>query len=104
MADDLIFRLRERARIRRLIPGRKSVQEGERDRIADLLDEAADVLAKRHKRMTLFKIAIMAANLLAALVADSIYEMGGATAPAVWLIVLLNLGSMVLLMQRKCVV
>ena len=38
---DLIFRLRERARIRREIPGRKSVQEGKSDRIADLLDEAA---------------------------------------------------------------
>lgn len=41
-ADDLIFRLRERARIRRQIPTRKSVQEGKPDRIADLLEEAAD--------------------------------------------------------------
>lgn len=41
---DLIFRLRERARIRRQIGSRKSVQEGKPDRIADLLDEAADVL------------------------------------------------------------
>ena len=41
---DLIFRLRERARIRRQIPSRKSVQEGKPDRIADLLDEAADRL------------------------------------------------------------
>lgn len=38
---DLIFRLKERARIRRQIPGRKSVQEGKPDRIADLLEEAA---------------------------------------------------------------
>lgn len=38
---DLIFRLRERARIRRQIPSRKSVQEGQPDRIANLLDEAA---------------------------------------------------------------
>lgn len=42
MTEDLIFRLRERARIRRQIPGRKSVQDGESDRIADLLDEAAN--------------------------------------------------------------
>lgn len=38
---NLAFRLRERARIRRQIPDRKSVQEGKPDRIADLLDEAA---------------------------------------------------------------
>jgi hypothetical protein len=37
----LIERLRERARIRRQIPTRKSVQEGQPDRIADLLEEAA---------------------------------------------------------------
>lgn len=42
--DDLICRLRERARIRRQIPTRKSVQEGMPDRIADLLDEAASAL------------------------------------------------------------
>lgn len=37
----LIHRLRERAKIRRQIPTRKSVQEGKPDRIADLLEEAA---------------------------------------------------------------
>lgn len=42
MTDDLVYRLRERARIRRQIPNRKSVQEGKPDRIADLLEEAAD--------------------------------------------------------------
>ena len=42
--DDLVFRLRERARIRRQIPVRKSVQEGKPDRIADLLEEAASAL------------------------------------------------------------
>lgn len=41
-ADDLVYRLRKRAEIRRQIPTRKSVQEGQPDRIADLLDEAAD--------------------------------------------------------------
>lgn len=44
MTDDLIYRLRKRAEIRRQIPTRKSVQEGEPDRIADLLEEAADAL------------------------------------------------------------
>lgn len=41
---DLVFRLRERARIRRQIPTRKSVQEGKSDRISDLLEEAANAL------------------------------------------------------------
>jgi len=40
--DDLVYRLRKRAEIRRQIPTRKSVQEGEPDRIADLLEEAAN--------------------------------------------------------------
>jgi len=42
--DDLVFRLRKRAEIRRQISTRKSVQEGQPDRIADLLEEAADAL------------------------------------------------------------
>ena len=44
MKDDLIYRLRKRAEIRRQIPTRKSVQENQPDRLADLLDEAADAL------------------------------------------------------------
>ena len=40
----LIDRLRIRAAIRRSIKDRKSVQNGEPDRIADLLEEAADAL------------------------------------------------------------
>ena len=40
--DDLVYRLRKRAEIRRQIPTRKSVQEGEPDHIADLLEEAAN--------------------------------------------------------------
>lgn len=39
--EDLVFRLRERARIRRQIDTRKSVSEGKPDRISDLLEEAA---------------------------------------------------------------
>lgn len=46
VVDDLIFRLRKRAEIRRQIKDRKSVQEGKPDRIADLLEEAADALEK----------------------------------------------------------
>jgi hypothetical protein len=41
MDEDLVYRLRKRAEIRRQIPHRKSVQEGKPDRMADLLDEAA---------------------------------------------------------------
>ena len=44
--QSLVFRLRKRAEIRRQIPGRKSVEEGTQDRIATLLDEAADEIDK----------------------------------------------------------
>lgn len=47
MKSDLIERLRKRARIRRGISTRKSVQEGQPDRIADLLEEAADALEEK---------------------------------------------------------
>lgn len=46
MTEDLVYRLRKRAEIRRQIPTRKSVQEGQPDRIADLLEEAADEIDK----------------------------------------------------------
>jgi hypothetical protein len=39
--QSLVFRLRKRAEIRRQISTRKSVQEGKPDRMADLLEEAA---------------------------------------------------------------
>lgn len=42
MSEDIIYRLRKRAEIRRQITTRKSVQEGKPDRIADLLEEAAN--------------------------------------------------------------
>ena len=42
MNEDLIYRLRKRAEIRRQISTRKSVQENAPDRIADLLEEAAN--------------------------------------------------------------
>jgi len=44
MNEDLVYRLRKRAEIRRSITTRKSVQAGEPDRIADLLEEAANAL------------------------------------------------------------
>jgi hypothetical protein len=44
--DDLVYRLRKRAEIRRQVPNRKSVQKGEPDRIADLLEEAAEYIEK----------------------------------------------------------
>jgi hypothetical protein len=49
--QDLVFRLRERARIRRQIPTRKSVQEGAPDRIADLLEEAANEIESLHQQI-----------------------------------------------------
>ena len=45
--QSLIERLRIRAQIRRQIKDRKSVQENKPDRIADLLEEAADALECR---------------------------------------------------------
>ena len=44
--QSLVFRLRKRAEIRRQIQGRKSVEEGAPDRIADLLEEAADEIER----------------------------------------------------------
>ena len=44
MEQSLIERLRIRANIRRSISTRKSVQEGKPDKIADLLEEAADYI------------------------------------------------------------
>ena len=41
MSEDLVYRLLKRAEIRRQITTRKSVQQGQPDRIADLLEEAA---------------------------------------------------------------
>ena len=44
--EDLVFRLRKRAEIRRQIADRKSVQEGKPDRISDLLEEAANEIER----------------------------------------------------------
>jgi hypothetical protein len=44
--QSLVFRLRKRAEIRRQIPGRLAVTEGKPDKIANLLDEAADEIER----------------------------------------------------------
>ena len=44
--NDLVYRLRKRAEIRRQIDTRKSVQEGKPDRIADILEEAAEEIER----------------------------------------------------------
>lgn len=49
--NDLVFRLRKRAEIRRQIPGRKSVEEGKPDRIADILEEAANEIETLRKKL-----------------------------------------------------
>lgn len=47
--EDLVTRLRKRAEIRRQITSRKSVAEGKPDRIADLLEEAANEIEVLHR-------------------------------------------------------
>lgn len=44
--QSLVYRLRKRAEIRRQIPDRLSVREGKPDRIADLLEEAANEIER----------------------------------------------------------
>ncbi len=47
--QDIVYRLRKRAEIRRQIQSRKSVQEGKPDRISDILEEAADEIERLHE-------------------------------------------------------
>ena len=49
--QSLVYRLRKRAEIRRNIQDRKSVQEGQADRIADLLEEAANEIERLQKTL-----------------------------------------------------
>ena len=53
--QSLVFRLRKRAEIRRQIPGRKSVEEGTPDRIADLLEEAAYEIERLNEVIELYR-------------------------------------------------
>ena len=57
--NDIVFRLRKRAEIRRQIPGRKSVEEGAPDRIADLLEEAANEIEVMRNREVLRQLGIL---------------------------------------------
>lgn len=50
--QSLVFRLRKRAEIRRQISSRKSVEEGKPDRIADLLEEAADEITNLRNKIS----------------------------------------------------
>ncbi len=50
--QSLVFRLRKRAEIRRQIPGRLAVTEGKPDKIANLLDEAADEIERLQTKNT----------------------------------------------------
>lgn len=54
MNETLVERLRKRAEIRRNISTRKSVQNGEKDRLADLLDEAAKEIEYLHNVLQVF--------------------------------------------------
>ena len=56
LSDDLVFRLRKRAEIRRQITTRKSVQNNEPDRIADLLEEAANEIEALKKEAALQRL------------------------------------------------
>lgn len=47
--NDIVYRLRKRAEIRRQIPSRKSVQEGTEDRLAKLLEDAAEEIGELRK-------------------------------------------------------
>jgi len=52
MEQSLVERLRIRANIRRSISTRKSVQEGKPDKIADLLEEAADYIEQQQSEIS----------------------------------------------------
>lgn len=53
--NDIIYRLKKRAEIRRQIPTRKSVQENKPDRIADLLEEAAREIERLREYEWMYK-------------------------------------------------
>ena len=54
--ESLVYRLRKRAEIRRQIADRKSVQEGKPDRIADLLEEAANEVESLKRKVIALKL------------------------------------------------
>ncbi len=56
--QSLLYRLRKRAEIRRQIPGRLAVVEGKPDKIADLLDEAADEIENQRNIVTALSVVL----------------------------------------------
>ncbi len=58
MTEDLVYRLHKRAEIRRQIPGRKSTENNEPDRLADLLDEAAENIELLRKEISMLEAKI----------------------------------------------
>ena len=59
MEQSLVERLLLRAQIRRNITTRKSVQEGKPDKIADLLEEAAEYIKQLQSHITMSTKEIM---------------------------------------------
>ena len=53
--NDIVYRLRKRAEIRRQIPNRKSVQEDKPDCIADILEEAANEIVRLREYELMYK-------------------------------------------------
>lgn len=60
--QSLLFRLRKRAEIRRQIQGRKSVEEGKPDRIADLLEESANEIERLIGQLGVTELTILDLN------------------------------------------
>jgi hypothetical protein len=56
--QSLMYRLRKRAEIRRQIPGRLAVVEGKPDKIADLLDEAANEIESLRKQIMALSVTL----------------------------------------------
>ena len=56
--QSLVYRLRKRAEIRRQIQTRKSVQNGEPDRLSDLLEEAANEIVELKKQVVALKVVL----------------------------------------------
>ena len=52
--QDILFKLRIRAAIRRVATGRTSVEQGKSDRMADLLDDAGDEIVRLEEKLRHF--------------------------------------------------
>lgn len=56
--QSLVYRLRKRAEIRRQIQTRKSVQNGEPDRLSDLLEEASNEIVELKKQVVALRVVL----------------------------------------------